>query len=203
MNHVRQAVRFADGIRHLDAQGVTTYLELGPGGVLSAMGQETTGDAAFVPALRKNRSETDAVVAALAELHTHGTAVDWEAYFAGTGARRVDLPTYAFQRQHFWLEEKPALRSTLASSAMDEVFWEAVQREDLSALDLSGDVPLKDALPVLSSWRDRQRQRWTVDGWRYHVTWKPVVAADSAALKGRWLLVVPETLDEFTVEWAS
>ncbi|MDH6229287.1 acyl transferase domain-containing protein/acyl carrier protein, partial [Streptomyces sp. MJP52] len=203
VNHVRQAVRFADGISHLDAQGVTTYLELGPGAVLSAMGQETTGDAAFVPALRKNRSETDAVVAALAELHTHGTAVDWEAYFAGTGARRVDLPTYAFQRQHFWLEEKPALRSTLASSAMDEVFWEAVQREDLSALDLSGDVPLKDALPVLSSWRDRQRQRWTVDGWRYHVTWKPVVAADSAALKGRWLLVVPETLDEFTVEWAS
>ncbi|WP_338104394.1 type I polyketide synthase, partial [Streptomyces chilikensis] len=104
VNHVRRAVRFADGIRHLDAQGVTTYLELGPGGVLSAMAQETAGDATFVPALRKNRPETDAVVTALAELHTHGTAVDWTAYYAGTNAQRVDLPTYAFQHERFWPE---------------------------------------------------------------------------------------------------
>ncbi|MDH6229422.1 acyl transferase domain-containing protein [Streptomyces sp. MJP52] len=108
VDHVRRAVRFADGIRHLDAQGVTTYLELGPGGVLSAMAQETTTEAAFVPALRKNRPETDAVVTALAELHTHGTAVDWTAYYAGTNAQRVDLPTYAFQHQHYWLESSPA-----------------------------------------------------------------------------------------------
>ncbi|MDH6229305.1 acyl transferase domain-containing protein/acyl carrier protein [Streptomyces sp. MJP52] len=103
VDHVRNAVRFADGIRHLDTQGVTAYLELGPGGVLSAMGQETAGDAAFVPALRKNRAETDAVVTSLAELHTHGTAVDWTAYYAGTGVRRVDLPTYAFQHENYWL----------------------------------------------------------------------------------------------------
>ncbi|NYV73446.1 type I polyketide synthase, partial [Streptomyces sp. UH6] len=102
VNHVRQAVRFADGIRHLDAQGVSTYLELGPGGVLSAMAQETAAEAAFVPALRKNRSETDAVVTALAELHTHGTTVDWAAYYAGTNAQQIDLPTYAFQHQHYW-----------------------------------------------------------------------------------------------------
>ncbi|WP_151771929.1 type I polyketide synthase, partial [Streptomyces abyssomicinicus] len=103
VNHVRQAVRFADGIRHLDTQGVTTYLELGPGGVLSAMAQETAADAAFVPALRKNRSETDAVVTALAELHVNGSTVDWTAYYTGTNRRRVDLPTYPFQHQSYWL----------------------------------------------------------------------------------------------------
>ncbi|NYV76386.1 type I polyketide synthase, partial [Streptomyces sp. UH6] len=109
VNHVRQAVRFADGVRHLDTQGVSTYLELGPGGVLSAMAQETAAaDATFVPALRKNRPETDAVVTALAELHTHGTTVDWAAYYAGADARRVDLPTYAFQHQRYWLEPSPA-----------------------------------------------------------------------------------------------
>ncbi|NYV76812.1 type I polyketide synthase, partial [Streptomyces sp. UH6] len=104
VNHVRQAVRFADGIRHLDAQGVSTYLELGPGGVLSAMAQETAAEAAFVPALRKNRAETDAVVTALAELHTHGSTVDWTAYYAGTNARQIDLPTYAFQHERYWPE---------------------------------------------------------------------------------------------------
>ncbi|WP_415954616.1 hypothetical protein, partial [Streptomyces sp. KLOTTS4A1] len=60
------------------------------------MAQDTTStetDTVFVPALRKNRPETEAVVTALAELHAHGTTVDWSAYYAGTGARRVGLPT--------------------------------------------------------------------------------------------------------------
>ncbi|MFE9770068.1 polyketide synthase dehydratase domain-containing protein, partial [Streptomyces sp. NPDC005808] len=95
--------RFLDGMRHLETQGVTTYLELGPGGVLSAMGQDcVTEDAAFVPVLRKDRPETEALTAALAELHAHGASVDWTAYYEGTDARRVDLPTYAFDHEHYW-----------------------------------------------------------------------------------------------------
>ncbi|MEU2133698.1 SDR family NAD(P)-dependent oxidoreductase [Streptomyces sp. NPDC018352] len=105
VDHVRQAVRFLDGISQLESQGVTTYLELGPGGVLSAMGQScvTDDEAGFVPALRKNRTEPEALTTALAELHVRGKAVDWSAYYADTGARRTDLPTYAFDHQHYWL----------------------------------------------------------------------------------------------------
>ncbi|WP_371268702.1 SDR family NAD(P)-dependent oxidoreductase, partial [Streptomyces atratus] len=112
VDHVRQSVRFLDGVRHLETQGVTTYLELGPGGVLSAMGQDcvTDDEAGFVPALRKDRSETEALTTAVAELHAHGASIDWAAYYANTGAQRTDLPTYAFQHEHYWLRSTgPAL----------------------------------------------------------------------------------------------
>ncbi|WP_425264975.1 SDR family NAD(P)-dependent oxidoreductase, partial [Streptomyces yokosukanensis] len=114
--HVREPVRFLDGIRTLDAEHVTTYLELGPQGVLSGLGRDcltetdtdtdsaTTPDAVFVPALRRDRGETEALAAAVAAVHTRGVPVDWTACFATTGARRTSLPTYAFQRRRFWLE---------------------------------------------------------------------------------------------------
>ncbi|WP_037690182.1 hypothetical protein, partial [Streptomyces lavendulae] len=81
----------------------TTYVELGPDGVLSALAQECVNeDAVFVPVLRKGRAEAKSLVGGLAQVHAEGVDVDWSAFFAGTGARRVDLPTYAFQRQRFW-----------------------------------------------------------------------------------------------------
>ncbi|MEV0416500.1 type I polyketide synthase, partial [Streptomyces sp. NPDC050448] len=106
VRHVREGVRFLDGVRVLEAAGVTTYLELGPDGVLSALAQGcVSGEgAAFAPALRKDRTEAETVTAALALAHVRGLAVDWTAYHSGTGAESVDLPTYAFQREHYWLD---------------------------------------------------------------------------------------------------
>ncbi|MDW4903679.1 hypothetical protein RB625_35355, partial [Streptomyces californicus] len=100
VRHVRAAVRFHDGLRWLEERGVTNYLELGPGGVLCALGQECAPEGRFVAALRDDRS----VVSALARIHAQGAAADWQAFYAASGARRIDLPTYAFQRTRFWLE---------------------------------------------------------------------------------------------------
>ncbi|MFI2511780.1 type I polyketide synthase, partial [Streptomyces sp. NPDC018972] len=80
-------------------------MELGPDAVLTAMARQCVEDteAAFIPALRAKHGEEETFAAFVGRAHTAGLAVDWEAYYAGTGAQRVDLPTYAFQRERFWL----------------------------------------------------------------------------------------------------
>ncbi|MFF3249383.1 type I polyketide synthase, partial [Streptomyces sp. NPDC002870] len=115
VRHVREAVRFADGVRWLAGHGVTRFLELGPGGTLTAMAQACLADVGdedtdrvCVAALRADRPEATALMSAVAGVFASGAPIDWAAYFAGTGARRVDLPTYAFQRERFWLEPTSA-----------------------------------------------------------------------------------------------
>ncbi|MFI2511797.1 polyketide synthase dehydratase domain-containing protein, partial [Streptomyces sp. NPDC018972] len=118
VTHVREAVRFDDGVRALAGQGVTRFVELGPDGVLSGMARESAGDdALLVPLLRKDRDEESAALTALARLHVAGARVDWAAYFAGTGARTVDLPTYAFQRRTYWPENSTVTAAADARAA--------------------------------------------------------------------------------------
>ncbi|MEV5343870.1 SDR family NAD(P)-dependent oxidoreductase, partial [Streptomyces sp. NPDC052676] len=104
VRHVRQAVRFADAVPALQEQGVTGFLELGPGGVLTAMGQECVTEdaqALFVPFLRSGVAEPYSAVAALGRLYAAGLPAEPGALAAG--GRRVELPTYAFQRDWYWL----------------------------------------------------------------------------------------------------
>ncbi|NEA52599.1 SDR family NAD(P)-dependent oxidoreductase, partial [Streptomyces sp. SID10815] len=99
VEHVRGTVRFHDGVRALRDRKVTTFLELGPDGVLSGM----VAEGGCVPSLRRDVPEDRALMTTIARLHARGVDVDWEKVFAGTGAQRVDLPTYAFQHQRFWM----------------------------------------------------------------------------------------------------
>ncbi|MDA5285242.1 type I polyketide synthase, partial [Streptomyces sp. Isolate_45] len=203
VRHVRDAVRFLDGVRALEAAGATTFLELGPDGVLSALAQDClTGDAntAFVPVLRADRGEAETLVTAVAQAHVRGVEVDWSSYFAGTGARRVELPTYAFQRQRYWPETilwNGTVASAPAVDAVDARFWDAVERGDLtslaSELDMADDARISDLVPALSAWRRQGQEQSAVDGWRYRVSWKPLTEAGAGAgarLSGTWLVVV-------------
>ncbi|MFD8440938.1 type I polyketide synthase, partial [Streptomyces microflavus] len=123
VRHVRQAVRFADGMRTLGELGIGSCLELGPGGVLSGMGEDCLpGDAvAFAAALRRDRPEPVSVVEAVARVFAHGARVDWAALFAGSSARRVDLPTYPFQRQRYWPKAASGAAGDVRSLGLEAV----------------------------------------------------------------------------------
>ncbi|MEV8411435.1 type I polyketide synthase, partial [Streptomyces niveus] len=107
VDHVREAVRFVDVVRTMEDAGVTTFLEIGPDAVLTAMGPAcvTGQDVTFVPVLRRDRDEIRSALKGIGQAWTRGVPVDWTALLPS--ARRVDLPTYAFQHSRYWLETSP------------------------------------------------------------------------------------------------
>ncbi|MFK0296833.1 type I polyketide synthase, partial [Streptomyces sp. NPDC090442] len=212
VDHVRAAVRFADGIDWLATQGdVRTFLELGPDGVLSGMARESLTDAArtaLLPTLRGDRPEEPALVTAVAAAHAHGTAVDWTAYFADHGARRVPLPTYAFQRERYWPDTTTA-PAAAPGATLDAEFWAAVERDDVAALAASldlDDATVTAMVPALTAWRRRRGEQSELDSWRYRVIWKPRGGTTAPTTPtGRWLVLVPHDHqdDEAGAAWAA
>ena len=96
--HLRQAVRFHDGVRTLDDLGVTRLVEVGPGATLTALASEVVPTA--IATLPGRGDEAQEVVEAAAAAFVQGATIDWDRMLPGR--RRVELPTYAFQRRSFW-----------------------------------------------------------------------------------------------------
>ncbi|MER6984720.1 acyltransferase domain-containing protein, partial [Streptomyces carpinensis] len=172
VRHVRATVRFRDAVRVLENKGVHTFLELGPDAALSPLGPDClTGPPeeapAFAPALRRGRPEERELATAVALAHGRGVRVDWTAFFDGTGARRTDLPTYAFQRRNYWARPDAAPEAaTTPPGPGDAQFWDAVERDDSAGLaQRLGIEPaaLAPVLPALSAWRLRRREAAEVD----------------------------------------
>ncbi len=189
VEHVRRAVRFHDGIRALEDDGVTTFLELGPSGVLAGVAADClTGRRALCAVtLSRERSEVQSLLTALAQLHCCGLIVDWNTLLPGRGSA-LDLPTYAFQRVRHWLDVP-----SRADAAHDATFWSLVTGRDTTAvaaeLGIGVDADLTAVLPALTRWRERAELRSAAVGWRYKVVWRPVPVAADRTLAGTWLLV--------------
>ncbi|XVQ06198.1 SDR family NAD(P)-dependent oxidoreductase [Spirillospora sp. CA-255316] len=111
VRHVRETVRFCDGVRALEAEGVTRFVEIGPSAVLSATGPECldAGGGGFVPLSRKDEPEARAFSRGMGRLWSSGVALDWATIFNAAERQPVDLPTYPFQRKRYWLENDAAL----------------------------------------------------------------------------------------------
>ncbi|MFJ8396952.1 SDR family NAD(P)-dependent oxidoreductase [Streptomyces sp. NPDC094144] len=154
VRHVRRPVRFLDAARTLQAEGVRTFLELGPDGVLSAMGQDfLDAGSLLVPVLRGGRHEPHTAVTALAHAHVRGVPVNWDALFGENAGPAADLPTYPFQRRRYWLTEGPG-GGDVTSAGLDST------RHPL----LGAVVPLADSDGVLFTGRISARSHpWFAD----------------------------------------
>ncbi|WP_394839061.1 SDR family NAD(P)-dependent oxidoreductase [Pendulispora rubella] len=102
--NLRQTVRFADAAEKLRLDSHHFFVEISPHPVLTLALAETLPGSAVVGSLRRDEGDLDRFLLSFAELHTRGLSLDWEAFFRHSLPRRVDLPTYAFQRQRFWLD---------------------------------------------------------------------------------------------------
>ncbi|NED10814.1 type I polyketide synthase, partial [Streptomyces sp. SID9124] len=108
VRHAREAVRFADGVGTLKELGIGAFVELGPDAVLATMAADTHPDAVSLPLLRRDRSELRTLPEALGALHAAGGTVGRAVYGVRDGHRPVELPTYPFQRERYWLDRPAA-----------------------------------------------------------------------------------------------
>jgi acyl transferase domain-containing protein/acyl carrier protein len=203
--NVRETVQFQNAVQDLAQAGHRTFIEVSPQPVLTTAITETVQDAGMpTPVVTGTVQREDAgarrLLASLAAVHVHGVAVDWAAVLGG--GRRVELPTYAFQRRRYWLEaaSAPGTGSAgregdgAAGSEAEARFWAAVEGGDLRGLADTlavDDQRLGELLPALASWRRRERADSIVSDWRYRVTWAPASDPGSPVLSGTWLVVVP------------
>ncbi|SDT81653.1 pimaricinolide synthase PimS1 [Streptomyces sp. TLI_053] len=209
--NLRHTVRFEQATRRLAETGHTVFVEVSPHPVLTGAIEDTldavtpgaTASAVVTGSLRRGQGGRERWLTSVAELSVRGVAVDWTAAFAGARPAHAELPGYPFQRQRYWLDasRSPELAAAPGGPAGDSVFWDLVGEQDAGrlgeAIGVDGDR-LVPVLPALASWWDRRRAATAADGWRYRVVWRPVgtPAATATAAGGRWLLVLPEGLDE-------
>ncbi|MEZ0090843.1 type I polyketide synthase [Streptacidiphilus sp. EB129] len=192
--NLRQTVLLETAVRSLAEQDYQVFLEVSPHPVLTVAVQdcaEAAGRDGVLTAgtLRRDDGGPGRARASAAELWVRGVPVDWPAVLAGSGGRTVELPTYPFEHQRFWLEPSEA-----ATEGVDQALWDLVADPDLdgTARSLAVDAEsLGRVLPALTAWREQRRESAALESWRYRIQWQPVPRPDAGAPGGRWLLVLP------------
>ncbi|MFK4273127.1 type I polyketide synthase [Streptomyces milbemycinicus] len=195
--NLRERVLFEPVVRTLAELEHQVFVESSPHPVLAMAVQETlesaSGAGAAVGSLRRDDGGAGRFLASLAEAYVAGAPVDWSVLFEGTGTRRVDLPTYAFQHQRYWLEDASAPGAEGVVDPVDAAFWGAVERADVQGVAalVDGSVPgvWEPVVPVLSAWRKGREERSVLDSWRYRTTWRAFSLPSGTRLSGMWLVV--------------
>ena len=103
-DHLRNAVRFSQSIHVLAAQRITHYVELSPHPVLLGMAAECVAGGVWLPSLREDQDAWSEMLLTLQRLYADGAQIDWAAVAGDGPHRRVDLPTYPFQRKRHWID---------------------------------------------------------------------------------------------------
>jgi acyl transferase domain-containing protein/acyl carrier protein len=122
---LREPVDFMRATRAMLDAGCTALIEASPHPVLAPAVQETIEETVADPqriavlgTLRRDEGDLARLTLSLAEASVHGVGVAWERSFDGAAPRRVELPSYAFQRERFW-QEAEASAGDLAAAGVD------------------------------------------------------------------------------------
>ena len=152
--NLRQPVQLERVTRSLLDEGQRILVEVSPHPVFALAVGETLeahltdpGEAAVLGTLRRGEGGAERFALSLAEAHTAGAAIDWHAYFAGTGAKRVTLPTYPFQRRRYWLNAQSATADAgaLGQRPLEHPFLAAaIEDPEGEGLALSGRISLQE-----------------------------------------------------------
>jgi acyl transferase domain-containing protein len=122
-DNLRSMVRFGEVVEDLMRDRGGVFVEVSPHPVLQVAMEEAADALAdppvLVSTLHKRDGSSGKVLASLAELHVRGVPVNWQAAFAADRPRRIDLPTYAFQRQRYWLTAPEDTGTTNSPSAQE------------------------------------------------------------------------------------
>ena len=107
--HLREGVRFGEGMLALAKLECQTLLEVGPHPALLPMAQACLAakgkSATWVATLNRQKTDVDAITEMLITLYLAGHQIDWAAVHAGASWRRIPLPTYPFQRKRHWIKD--------------------------------------------------------------------------------------------------
>jgi SAM-dependent methyltransferase len=134
-DQVRQRVRFEDAMATLAAADTDLFVEIGPAPVLTGMASQTLRAGSLaVASMRREQDAAPQMLESLAQLYARGATVDWKAFYAASRGRRIELPTYPFEHQRYWLDERePVAAASVWDSVHDGTAWQASQgRLDLS-----------------------------------------------------------------------
>ncbi|GGV87545.1 hypothetical protein GCM10010294_69570 [Streptomyces griseoloalbus] len=200
--NLRGTVEFEAATRALLADGFRVLVEVSAHPVVATGVRETVEDAGVaagvVGTLRRDEGGWERFTLSLGEAWAYGADVDWDAFYEGTRPRRVDLPTYPFRREWYWLTPDETDRPAgTGGDPADGEFWSAVESGDVTrlstVLDITGDdtEAFSSLLPALASWRRRRTLRTTLDSWRHRVHWTPLTGAAGPVPAGRWPALVP------------
>ena len=106
VDHVIAPVQFIEGIKELKEQECNVFLEIGAKPILLGMGRNIldSSESSCLPSLRKRKSDWSQIIQSLATLYSQGIKVNWANFAKGNNSKKLQLPTYPFQRQSYWLE---------------------------------------------------------------------------------------------------
>ena len=145
VNHVRQPVRFAQSMKTLNEEGYKVFLEVGPKPILLGMGRQCLPEdvGVWLPSLRPGVDEWQQMLSSLGQLYVQGTKVDWLGFEREYTNQKVELPTYPFQRERYWIDTPKNQEQNTTNQASNSVI-ELLNQNKIE--ELIQDVSLSEEL---------------------------------------------------------